>query len=59
MVECYLKMIAYCPKEKREIDADKCFSCKHYYGIKIVPRRKHTWIAIECTYGGENGKKGS
>jgi len=50
-------MTAYCPKEKKEVSASKCFSCKHYYGIKIVPRKKHTWIAIECTYGGENGEE--
>jgi hypothetical protein len=60
VIECYLKLIAFCPKAKEEINAERCFSCKHYYGIKIVPRENRTWIAIECMYkGGKDGKKGS
>jgi hypothetical protein len=35
MIQIYLKMIAYCPKEEKEINGNKCLNCKHFQGISV------------------------
>jgi len=47
MIEVYPKLIIFCPKEKDELDGNKCVKCPYFSGLDIKANER---IFIKCDF---------